>query len=202
MFILTMPIQFRIGDTRSVEINGEYNYVTWLDQDTLRIGGQDRRTIERTTESDDTRTFSCGDAVRMTSVTVFEEANPDEVSLISWFDEVMKDIPNEYRGNAKLLFSAEYDDDDGVTSYIDVTYLRPETDEERNERLANELNSAELQREYDLRRARESFAALKAKYANEFEALVPTFTTREDLQRQFELLQLAALKGRLSEDAA
>jgi hypothetical protein len=202
MFILTMPIQFKVGDSGSVKINGEHNHVTWLDQDTLRISHRDDRNIERMTESGDTRTFYCGDAVRMTSVTVFEDSDPEDVSLISWFDEVMKDVPSEFRQKAMLSVSAEHDGDDGVTAYIEVAYLRPETDEEKTERLAKEERLVASQREWQLKRAREVFAMLKTKYANEFEALVPIHATKEDLQRQVDLLQLASLKGRLSEDPA
>jgi hypothetical protein len=45
MFMMTMPISFRVGDTAQVKINGEAATLTWQTSRTLVINGTDTRAI-------------------------------------------------------------------------------------------------------------------------------------------------------------
>jgi hypothetical protein len=59
MFVLSLPIHDKIGDTCDCTINGAPKRVTWHDAHTLVIEPDDVRQIYRTTEDGDLRTFWC-----------------------------------------------------------------------------------------------------------------------------------------------
>jgi hypothetical protein len=80
----------------------------------------------------------------------------DATACVAWFVAVLNDIPEPYRSAAKIEIKA------GGLDYgrIEVSYTRPETDEEEAEREAAELAKAEERRAAELRQ----LAALMDKY--------------------------------------
>jgi hypothetical protein len=62
MFVIHMPVNFKVGDTAGCRINGEPSSVTWRDKDTLVIEPDDARTIELQVVENGLRCFICSDA--------------------------------------------------------------------------------------------------------------------------------------------
>ena len=62
MFMITMPLDFTIGETRACKINGEPSKITWRDEETLVIEPGDARKIACAFLDGGLRTFFCGDA--------------------------------------------------------------------------------------------------------------------------------------------
>jgi hypothetical protein len=62
MFMIDMPLDFKVGDTRDCRINRQPKRVTWLDQHTLVIEPGDARQIFHIQTEDELRHFICGDA--------------------------------------------------------------------------------------------------------------------------------------------
>jgi hypothetical protein len=62
MFIIHMPLDFKVGDTRDCRINREPARVTWRDQHTLVIEPDDARQIFSAEANDGLHCFMCGDA--------------------------------------------------------------------------------------------------------------------------------------------
>jgi hypothetical protein len=64
MLMLSMPADFKVGETRDCRINGKPTRVTWYDQHTLVIGDDDVRQIFSAETDGRLRCFMCGDARR------------------------------------------------------------------------------------------------------------------------------------------
>jgi hypothetical protein len=62
MFMIHMPLDFRIGETRDCRINAGPARVTWRDESTLVIEPGDARQIFHTETDSGLRCFMCGDA--------------------------------------------------------------------------------------------------------------------------------------------
>jgi hypothetical protein len=62
MFMISMPLDFKIGETRDCRINDEPARVTWRNQHTLVIEPDDVRQILHTETDGKLRCFMCGDA--------------------------------------------------------------------------------------------------------------------------------------------
>jgi hypothetical protein len=61
MFMLNMPVDFKVGETRDCRINGKPARVTWRDQHTLVIEPDDARQIFSAETDGKLRCFMCGD---------------------------------------------------------------------------------------------------------------------------------------------
>jgi hypothetical protein len=62
MFMINMPFDFKVGETRDCRINREPKRVTWRDRHTLVIEPDDARQIFYTKADGEMRCFMCGDA--------------------------------------------------------------------------------------------------------------------------------------------
>jgi hypothetical protein len=62
MFMINMPLDFKVGETRDCTINREPKRITWRDQHTLVIEPGDARQIFHTEADGELRCFICGDA--------------------------------------------------------------------------------------------------------------------------------------------
>jgi hypothetical protein len=63
MFIMHMPLSFKVGERALVKINGESTLLHWRDEHTLVIGTEnDARRIVTSQIDGDLRCFICGDA--------------------------------------------------------------------------------------------------------------------------------------------
>jgi len=63
MFIMHMPLDFKVGERALVKINGESTLLHWCDEHTLVIGTEDdARRIVTTQINGNLRCFICGDA--------------------------------------------------------------------------------------------------------------------------------------------
>jgi hypothetical protein len=62
MFVINMPLDYKVGDSRDCRINGEPKRVTWRDQHTLVIEPDDARQIFHTETGGGLRCFMCGNA--------------------------------------------------------------------------------------------------------------------------------------------
>ena len=62
MFIIHMPLDFKVGDSADCRINGEPKRVTYRDANTLVIGKNDARAIITTEVDGALRAFFCGHA--------------------------------------------------------------------------------------------------------------------------------------------
>lgn len=62
MFIITMPYDFKVGETRDVNINGKPSRVTWKEQRVMVIEPDDERDILAAATDDVGIEFLCNDA--------------------------------------------------------------------------------------------------------------------------------------------
>jgi hypothetical protein len=62
MFMLSMPLDFKVGETADCKINNEPKRVTWRDEHTLVIEPDDTRQIFHIATDGELRRFMCGDA--------------------------------------------------------------------------------------------------------------------------------------------
>jgi len=62
MFIVHMPLDFKVGDSADVRINKKPTRLTWCDEHTLVIDDNDARRIVTMQIQGDLRCFICGDA--------------------------------------------------------------------------------------------------------------------------------------------
>ncbi len=93
---------------------------------------------------------------------IFDETLYDDFTLpefIDWLGKKLGEIPEPCRDKSDVTI---YDENMYGESYarLKISYLRPETAEERKDRLATERNREEFTR----RREIQTLAALKAKY--------------------------------------
>lgn len=77
-----------------------------------------------------------------------------------WLVEQVDQIPSEYRDSGEISISGVCGYDGDSSGNIEITYRRPETDEEEKLRETASERRASSQRDYDLRK----LAILKAKY--------------------------------------
>lgn len=85
----------------------------------------------------------------------------------AWFEGILDEIPEEYRSTATIEFSSTGSYYDSHYGSVEVTYRRPETDEEWAERKRDVLARLEQYRVQQEHRERAALAALKAKYEKE-----------------------------------
>lgn len=84
-----------------------------------------------------------------TEVIVSEKLPPSEFNdFLSWVDRIKDEIPEEYRGSARVDIYAESYDDGGAFTTCQVTYRRPETKEETKKREAEEERCKKRDLEY------------------------------------------------------
>ena len=62
MFMISMPADFKVGETHDCRINAKAAQVTWRDSNTLVIEPGDARQITFMDRSGGLITFCCGDA--------------------------------------------------------------------------------------------------------------------------------------------
>jgi hypothetical protein len=62
MFIMHMPLDFKVGERALVKINDESTLLHWRDEHTLVIGDNDARRIVTMQIDGNLRCFICGDA--------------------------------------------------------------------------------------------------------------------------------------------
>lgn len=80
--------------------------------------------------------------------------------FLTWFEEKINSIPEEFRETAKVELEPVSGYDGGSYASIEIYYYRPETEEETKVRESKEKNRAELLRQRELKRLEE----LKRKY--------------------------------------
>lgn len=88
----------------------------------------------------------------------------DPARFMAWFQERIDRIPAEHRQNAKIEFSSEGDYCGGHSPHIEITYLRPETDDQFASRVQREAQQAEFDARRKEHHERATLAALQAKY--------------------------------------
>lgn len=86
----------------------------------------------------------------------------DATECVAWFVGKLDMIPKEYRGAAKIEFDSVGGYEGSHYAHIDISYVRPETDNETKAREAEEQRLQEAQKAHELR----TLAALKAKYGS------------------------------------
>lgn len=79
--------------------------------------------------------------------------------FVTWASQKLTEIPEQYRSQAAIEIDARLDYDD-AEARIEITYKRPETDDERRTRLADEANRQHA-RSFEERQLYEN---LKAKF--------------------------------------
>jgi len=107
-------------------------------------------------------------------VTVFceDEYNKDwppenAVGFVEWFAQKLEQVPVEYRSKATIALDSVGSYEDSHYVNIGISYSRPETDKEEQNRLAYENNKMLRLKENELR----TLAELKAKYEENNENL-------------------------------
>jgi hypothetical protein len=88
----------------------------------------------------------------------------DATGLLAWFQSELDDVPAEFRDKARIDITSEevYESSKAI---IEISYDRPETDEEMQERERFALAQQEQRRVSDLR----TLARLQAEYGKLFE---------------------------------
>lgn len=81
-----------------------------------------------------------------------------------WVDEVVAQVPEEFRDTATVEFGSASSYYDSSYSSVEVQYRRPETDEEWEARKADVLGQVERARIQWEHQERQTLAELKAKY--------------------------------------
>lgn len=106
---------------------------------------------------------------KQTRVTVFDKEQydgewppTDATECVAWFAGKLETIPPEYRATAKVEIESVASYEDSHYARIVIRYDRPETDDEMEDREAEELRRQEAQKAQELR----TLAALKAKYGS------------------------------------
>lgn len=79
-------------------------------------------------------------------------------NTIDLLSKYLNDVPKEYQDTVEIYFQ----DSPWTDKVFDITYLRPETDEEETLRLEQEKNQAERKRQEDLK----LLERLKQEYEN------------------------------------
>lgn len=102
--------------------------------------------------------------VMVVQVSQYDAAFPPENAdnFVQWVNQKISEIPEQYMSSAKVEIGAE----DSYGSYhatIEISYRRPETDEEMQARIYAQESFAEQRRSRELRQ----LAELKAKYEGE-----------------------------------
>jgi hypothetical protein len=88
----------------------------------------------------------------------------DPAGFMAWFQERIDRIPVECRQSAKIEFSSEGEYYGSHSPHIEITYLRPETDEQFASRVQREAQQAEFDARRKEQQERATLAALQAKY--------------------------------------
>ena len=95
-----------------------------------------------------------------TTVTVCEDIPPAELSeFLLWVERVTGEIPEEYRDQARVEISAGMHYEQEYPTCV-VSYTRPETKLEANQREAQDRRNARSRELYE----RSQYEALKAKF--------------------------------------
>lgn len=103
------------------------------------------------------------------SVTAAEQYDPDFppenlLGFIAWFDAILANIAEEYRPSATIEISSTSSYYDSHYATINVQYLRPETDDEWDQRKLSVMERVRLKREQTEAQELRALAVLKAKY--------------------------------------
>lgn len=88
----------------------------------------------------------------------------DPAGFMAWFQDRIDRIPAEHRQGAKIEFSSEGGYYGDHTPHIEITYMRPETDEQFASRVQRETQLAEFRARHKEQQERLLFAELQAKY--------------------------------------
>lgn len=88
----------------------------------------------------------------------------DPAGFMAWFQERIDSIPPEYRSAAKIEFTTESGYYGDSSAHIEITYLRPETDEQYASRLQREAENAAAQAAAQVLQERRALVALLKKY--------------------------------------
>jgi len=90
---------------------------------------------------------------------------PEEpAGFMAWFQERIDSIPPEFRPQAKIEFASEGGYYGDHSPHIEITYLRPETDEQYASRLQREAHEARARAQMQEHQERAALAALLKKY--------------------------------------
>lgn len=93
--------------------------------------------------------------------TRFESMPCDFNSFLKWVDWVKQSVPEEFRKTARVDIEARQDYD-GYIASVEVSYVRPETEDEYSTRLKEEQRLHKKQEDQDLR----TFLKLKQKFGD------------------------------------
>lgn len=108
------------------------------------------------------------DIKRMVQVTVFNNSRhagdgwppEDPAGFMAWFAAKIAEIPSEYRKAARIALGSQSEYYGDHTANIEITYQRPETDEQQVSRLAREASALRAREEQE----RQTLALLQRKY--------------------------------------
>lgn len=84
----------------------------------------------------------------------------DAAGAIAWLSEKLESIPEAFRSTAKIEFDSVGSYEGSHYARIEITYSRPETDEEETNRMQAEEARQHRQRQEEL----DTLARLQAKY--------------------------------------
>lgn len=88
----------------------------------------------------------------------------DPAGFMAWFQERIDQIPPEFRAAARIEISCESSYYDSSIAHIEITYMRPETDEQYSSRLQREAKAAANAARVQEQNERAALAALLKKY--------------------------------------
>jgi hypothetical protein len=109
------------------------------------------------------------------TVTVFQAEEYDSgfpdykatlLSVIELLQDKLEEIPEQYRGMATCEISSRNGYEGSTYATIEISYTRPETDEEVEQRIATQQHAIQAQRAEELR----VLQFLKVKYQNDSES--------------------------------
>jgi GGDEF domain-containing protein len=88
----------------------------------------------------------------------------DPAGFMAWFQDRINQIPEEHRAKATIEFSSEGGYYGEHSAHIEITYMRPETDEQYQSRLRREADEARQKARLRESQERVALAQLLAKY--------------------------------------
>ena len=104
---------------------------------------------------------------KIITVTVFDKEQyngewppEDAAGAIAWLSEKVGSIPEAFRSTAKIEFNSVGGYEGSHCAQIEITYTRPETDEEESDRIQAEETRLQRQRASEM----DTLARLQAKY--------------------------------------
>lgn len=110
------------------------------------------------------------DKRREVQITIFNQEQYDDewipdklVDAIAWLTGKLEEIPEEFRAIAEIEVDSESGYEGSHYGHIEITYRRPETDEEMATRLAEEKRCANARERDEM----ETLRRLKLKYGEQ-----------------------------------